>query len=108
MGKITELLEHAGNGSAQLAGAARLAMLAFSILGPVVGAGLIWTGNRLVDKIEWAVAAIFELRQELKGVTVEAQAKAKELDANTATNARQADRIEDHERRIYRLEGTLR
>src|SRR5262245_59783341 len=108
MAKIIEILEHAGNCSPKLAGAARIAMVAFSIVGPFVGAGLIWTGSRLVDKIDWAVTTIFELRQELKGITVDLQAKAKELDANTATNVRQAERIEDHERRIYRLEGTTR
>jgi hypothetical protein len=88
---------------------ARGMMIAFSVIGPAIGAGLLWIGSHVVEDYREQRKTLVTVHQDLRnyitGATERGTAARARLDRAERDVADIDRRVDDHERRIYRIEG---
>jgi hypothetical protein len=91
------------------AAVARGAILAFAVVGPTIGGGLLYIGKGLWDDYREQRKTLNSLagdvRNYITGATERGNAARARLDRVERDVAELDKRSDDHERRIYRIEG---
>jgi hypothetical protein len=88
---------------------ARGMMIAFSLIGPAIGAALVWVGSHIVEDYRAQRKTLTTVHQDLRnyitGASERGTAARARLDRLENQYVDLDRRVDDHERRLYRMEG---
>jgi TM2 domain-containing membrane protein YozV len=88
---------------------ARALMIIFALVGPAIGGAILWIGSHVVEDYKEQRKTLLTVHQDLRnyvtGATERGTAARARLDRTEREVVDLDRRVDDHERRIYRIEG---
>jgi hypothetical protein len=91
------------------AAVARALMIIFAVVGPAIGAAIVWIGSHFVEDYKEQRKTLITVHQDLRNYVVGATERGNAARARIDRTEREMvdldRRVDDHERRIYRIEG---
>jgi hypothetical protein len=88
---------------------ARGLMIIFAVVGPAIGAALVWIGSHVVEDYREQRKTLITVHQDLRNYVTGANERGTAARARLDRTEREVvdldRRVDDHERRLYRIEG---